>query len=226
MAKKYSADRKKVDSQKRYVLEEGLTVLEGFSKAKFDETVEVAICLGVDAKQTDQMVRGAVTMPHGIGKKVRIAVFAKGDKVKEALDAGADYAGTDDLVEKVGGGWLDFDKAIATPDMMGAVGKLGKVLGPRGLMPNPKLGTVTMDIAKAVSEQKAGKVEFRLDKASILHAPVGKRSFGVAKLKDNINALMDAVKKAKPASSKGIYICSMAISATMTPGVRIDVSQF
>lgn len=224
--KKYSADRKKVDSQKRYSLEEALNILEGFGKAKFDETVDVAIRLGIDPKQTDQSVRGACVLPHGIGKKVRVAVFAKGEKVEEALGAGADVAGSEDLVAKVEGGWFDFDKVVATPDMMGLVGKLGKVLGPRGLMPNPKLGTVTFDVSKAVTEQKAGKVEFRIDKASIVHAAIGKRSFGASKLKDNILAFVDAINKARPPAAKGTYICSMAISATMTPGVRIDASQF
>lgn len=223
--KRYKADRSKVDSQKKYGLDEALKILEGFAKAKFDETVDVAIKLGIDPKQTDQGVRGACSLPHGIGKKVRVAVFAKGEKVKEALDAGADAAGGDDLAAKVEGGWLDFDKAIATPDMMGVVGKLGKVLGPRGLMPNPKLGTVTFDVAKAVAEQKAGKIEFRIEKAAIIHAPVGKRSFGAAKLKDNIVAFVEAVNKAKPSAAKGTYICSMAISATMTPGVRVDIAQ-
>lgn len=222
--KKYKADREKIDSEIRHSLDEGLKILEGFSKAKFDETVDISVRIGVDARQTDQMVRGACSLPHGIGKKVKVAVFAKGDKAKEAEDAGADVVGAEDLAEKVQGGWLDFDKAIATPDMMGVVGKLGKVLGPRGLMPNPKLGTVTMDVAKAVSEQKAGKVEFRIEKASIIHAPVGKRSFGPEKLKDNILALLEAINKAKPSASKGTYIKAMALSATMTPGVRIDVN--
>lgn len=224
--KRFKADRSKVDPDKRYGLDEALKMLEGFSKAKFDETVDVAIRLGIDPKQTDQLVRGAISLPHGIGKKVKVAVFAKGEKVKEATDAGADVAGSEDLVEKVSGGWMEFDKAIATPDMMGLVGKLGKVLGPRGLMPNPKLGTVTFDVAKAVAEQKAGKVEFRVEKAAIVHAPVGKRSFGAAKLKDNIMALVDAVNKSKPSSAKGTYIRSVAISATMTPGVRLDPTQF
>lgn len=224
--KRYSADRQKVDAEKKYALDEALAILEGFGKAKFDETVDVAIRLGVDPKQTDQMVRGAIALPHGIGKKVRVVVFAKGEKQQEARDAGADEAGAEDLVAKVEGGWLDFDKAIATPDMMGMVGKLGKVLGPRGLMPNPKLGTVTFDVAKAVAEQKAGKIEFRIEKAAIIHAPVGKRSFGAAKLKDNIMALVEAVGKARPSSAKGTYIRSMALSATMTPGIRLDPAQF
>lgn len=222
--KRYDADRGKVDSQKKYNLDEALKILEGFGKAKFDEMVDVAIRLGIDPKQTDQMVRGACSLPHGIGKKVRVVVFAKGEKVEEALAAGADEVGSDELVKKVEGGFTDFDKAIATPDMMGSVGKLGKVLGPRGLMPNPKLGTVTFDVAKAVAEQKAGKVEFRIEKAAIVHAPIGKRSFGTAKLKENFLALFDAVVKARPSSAKGIYITSVAISATMTPGIRIDTA--
>jgi large subunit ribosomal protein L1 len=224
--KRYEADRTKVDPQKRVSLDEALATLEKFGKAKFDETVDIAIRLGIDPKQTDQAVRGAVSLPHGIGKKVRVAVFAKGEKAKEAEAAGAETVGGDDLAEKVQGGWLDFDKAIATPDMMGVVGKLGKVLGPRGLMPNPKLGTVTFDVAKAVAEQKAGKVEFRIEKAAIIHAPVGKRSFGAAKLKDNILALLEAVNKAKPAAAKGTYLRSIALSSTMSPGIRIDASQF
>lgn len=224
--KRYRADRQKVDAEKKYSLDEALAILEGFGKAKFDEMVDVAIRLGVDPKQTDQMVRGAIALPHGIGKKVRVVVFAKGEKQQEARDAGADEAGAEDLVAKVEGGWLDFDKAIATPDMMGMVGKLGKVLGPRGLMPNPKLGTVTFDVAKAVAEQKAGKIEFRIEKAAIIHAPVGKRSFGAAKLKDNILALVEAVGKARPSSAKGTYIRSMALSATMAPGIRLDPAQF
>lgn len=224
--KRYKVDQEKVDSQNKVGLDEALTTLEGFGKAKFDETVDVAIRLGIDAKQTDQMVRGAVVLPHGLGKKVKVLVFAKGDKAKEATDAGADMVGAEELAEKIQGGWFDFDKVIATPDMMGVVGRLGKVLGPRGLMPNPKLGTVTMDVAKAVSEQKAGKVQFRIEKGAIVHAPVGKRSFGAQKLKENILTLIDAIKKAKPAASKGTYIKSMAVSSTMSPGVRVDAGQF
>ncbi len=224
--KKYRADVKNVDHEKRYALADALKMLDAFAKAKFDETVDMALRLGIDAKQTDQSVRGACTLPHGLGKKVRVAVFAKGEKVKEAEDAGADVVGGDDLAEKVQGGWLEFDAAIATPDMMGVVGRLGKVLGPRGLMPNPKLGTVTMDVAKAVKEAKAGKVEFRIDKASIVHAPVGKRSFGTQKLKENIEALVDAIIKAKPSAAKGHYLKSMSISATMTPGVKVDLSSY
>ena len=224
--KKYRADVTKVDREKRYPLTEALKVLDAFAKAKFDETVDIALRLGIDPKQTDQMVRGACTLPHGLGKKVRVAVFAKGEKVKEAEDAGADVVGGDDLAEKVQGGWLEFDAAIATPDMMGVVGRLGKVLGPRGLMPNPKLGTVTMDVTKAVKEAKAGKVEFRIEKASIIHVPVGKRSFGTQKLKENIEALVEAIIKAKPSSAKGSYLRSMSISATMTPGVKVDLSSY
>lgn len=223
--KRYKADREKVDPQKKYGLDEALKVLESFAKPKFDETVDVAIRLGVDPKQTEQTVRGAVSLPHGIGKKMRVVVFARGEKAKEAMDAGADAAGAEDLIQRVEGGWLDFDKIVATPDMMGMVGKLGKLLGPRGLMPNPKLGTVTFEVAKAVAEQKAGKVEFRMEKAGIVHAPVGKRSFGPAKLKDNILALIEAVNKAKPAQAKGTYISSLALSATMTPGIRLDTAE-
>lgn len=224
--KRYGADCKKVDPQKKVTLDEALAALESFGKAKFDETVDVAIRLGIDAKQTDQMVRGAVVLPNGLGKKVRVLVFAKGDKAKEAEDAGADTVGAEELAERIQGGWFDFDKVVATPDMMGVVGRLGKVLGPRGLMPNPKLGTVTMDVAKAVNEQKAGKVQFRIEKGSIIHAPVGKRSFGPEKLKQNIVALIEAIKKAKPSTAKGTYLKSIAISATMSPGVRVDAGQF
>ena len=222
--KRYKADRSKVDPQQKYGIDAALALLDSFGKAKFDEAVDVAIRLGIDPKQTDQGVRGAIVLPHGIGKKLRVLVFAKGDKAKEAEEAGADSVGGEDLVEKINGGWFEFDKVIATPDMMGVVGRMGKVLGPRGLMPNPKLGTVTMDVKKAVAEQKAGKVEFRIDKAAIVHAPIGRRSFGAAKLKDNLLALIEAVNKAKPAAAKGTYIKSMAISSTMSPGIRLDVT--
>lgn len=224
--KRYRSDNARVEPLKRYPLDEALETLESFSKAKFDETVDVAIRLGIDPKQTDQMVRGACTLPHGLGKKVRVAVFAKGEKAKEAEDAGADVVGAEDLGEKIQGGWLEFDAAIATPDMMGVVGRLGKVLGPRGLMPNPKLGTVTMDVEKAVKEAKAGKVEFRVEKGAIIHAPVGKRSFGKDKLKGNIEALLDSIIKARPAAAKGIFIRSASLSGTMTPAVQIDVSPY
>lgn len=224
--KKYTASVTKVDRDKRYSLEEALSIIEGFEKAKFDEMVDLAIRLGVDPKQTDQQVRGACSLPHGIGKTVRVAVFAKGEKQREATEAGADVVGGDDLAEKIQGGWLEFDAAIATPDMMGVVGKLGKVLGPRGLMPNPKLGTVTFDVTKAVKEVKAGKVEYRTDKAGVVHAPIGKRSFGKEKLMENITALLDVIVKARPASVKGNFIRSMAISSTMSPGIRLDVAKY
>lgn len=220
--KKYKNAATKVDPDKKYTLDEAVKILEGLKSAKFDETVEVAIRLGIDAKQTDQLVRGAVPLPHGLGKDVRVVAFAKGGKEKEAKDAGADYVGSDELIEKIQGGWVDFDKVVATPDMMVAVSKLGKVLGPRGLMPNPKVGTVSMDIAKAVRDLKAGKVEFRNEKAGIVHAPVGKLSFGAEKIKDNILSLIEGVVKAKPSSSKGNYLRGLAISATMSPGIRID----
>jgi len=220
--KKYKNAAAKVDPDKKYTLDEACKILEGLKSAKFDETVEVAIRLGIDAKQTDQLVRGAVPLPHGLGKTVRIVAFAKGGKEKEAQEAGADFVGSDDLIEKIQGGWMDFDKVVATPDMMVAVSKLGKVLGPRGLMPNPKVGTVSMDIAKAVRDLKAGKVEFRNEKAGIVHAAVGKLSFGAEKIKDNILSLIEGVVKAKPSSSKGHYLRGLAISATMSPGIRVD----
>jgi large subunit ribosomal protein L1 len=189
---------------------------------KFDETVDAAVRLGVNPAHADQMVRGSVVLPNGLGKTVRVLVFAKGDKEKEALDAGADLVGNDEIIEKIKGGWLEFDRVIATPDMMGAVGKIAKILGPRGLMPNPKVGTVTFDIANAVRELKAGKVEFRVEKAGIVHSPVGKVSFGAEKLYENVNALLETIIKLKPASSKGTYIKSISISSTMGAGVRID----
>ena len=190
--------------------------------AKFDEGVDLAIRLGVDPKKADQMVRGTVVLPHGIGKKVRVLVFAKGPKEKEALDAGADFVGAEDQIEKISKGWLDFDKAIATPDMMGTVSKLGKILGPRGLMPNPKVGTVTFDVAKAIKEIKAGKVEFRVEKAGIVHVPVGKVSFGFDRLLENIRTLLETILRVKPPTSKGIYLRSITLSTTMGPGVKID----
>jgi large subunit ribosomal protein L1 len=220
--KKYSEARNKVDRSKRYELEEGVKVLLGTPYAKFDEGVDMAIRLGVDPKKPDQMVRGTVVLPNGIGKKVRVLVFAKGPKEKEAQDAGADYVGAEDLVEKIGQGWLDFDKAIATPDMMGTVSKLGKILGPRGLMPNPKVGTVTFDVGKAVKEIKAGKVEFRVEKAGIVHVPVGKASFGFDRLYENVKALLEVILRVKPPTSKGIYLRSITLSSTMGPGVKID----
>ncbi|MDO8461925.1 MAG: 50S ribosomal protein L1 [Deltaproteobacteria bacterium] len=222
MSKKYVASLKKVDRTKRYTLDEGLKLLGEVKFAKFDETVDLAIRLGVDPKQTDQTVRGAVGLPHGLGRNVRVIAFAKGDKEKEALAAGADKAGAEDLIAEIEKGWLDFDKVVATPDMMGQVSKLGKVLGPRGLMPNPKLGTVTFDVATAIKDLKKGKVEFKIDKSGIVHVAVGKSSFDAGKLKDNILALMDAVTRAKPQSSKGNYLRSVTLSTTMSPGVKLD----
>jgi large subunit ribosomal protein L1 len=220
--KGFIAVKEKVELGKRYSLKEAVALLAETKRAKFDETVDAAIRLGVNPQHADQMVRGSVVLPNGLGKSVRVLVFAKGEKEKEALDAGADIAGSDDLIEKVKGGWLDFDRVVATPDMMGSVGKLGKILGPRGLMPNPKVGTVTFDVGKAVNELKAGKVEFRVEKAGIVHSPVGKASFGEDKLSENIMALVDAIIKLKPASSKGTYLKSISISTTMGPGIKID----
>lgn len=220
--KKYAESIGKVDREKRYELDEALDVLSGIHAAKFDETVEVALRLGVDPRHAEQMVRGSVVLPNGLGRQVKVLVFAKGQKEKEAEEAGADFIGSEDLIEKIQKGWTDFDKAIATPDMMGQVSKLGKILGPRGLMPNPKVGTVTFDVAKAVQELKAGRVEFRVDKAGNLHVPVGKASFGKEKLLENINSLLDAVVRLKPASSKGTYVKGIAICTTMSPGVKVD----
>jgi large subunit ribosomal protein L1 len=221
-SKKYTEAREKVDREKKYTLDEALDALGEMPLRKFDETVEVAVRLGVDPRHADQMVRGSVVLPNGLGKKVRVLVFAKGQKEKEAQEGGADHVGAEDLIDKIQKGWLDFDKAIATPDMMGQVSKLGKILGPRGLMPNPKVGTVTFDVAKAVQELKAGRVEFRVDKAGNLHVPVGKGSFGKEKLRENIQSLIDAVVRLKPPASKGTYIKGAAISKTMSPGVKID----
>jgi large subunit ribosomal protein L1 len=220
--KKLLEAKKNIEPGKRYNLNEAVEIVVNAAKAKFDETVEAAIRLGVNPQHADQMVRGSVVLPHGLGKTVRVLVFAKGEKEKEALDAGADFVGADDIIEKIKGGWLDFDRVVATPDMMGSVGKLGKVLGPRGLMPNPKVGTVTFEVAKAVAELKAGKVEFRVEKAGIVHTPVGKVSFGVEKLMENIMSVVEMVVKLKPASSKGTYMKSISLSSTMGPGVKVD----
>ncbi|SEM00143.1 LSU ribosomal protein L1P [Syntrophus gentianae] len=220
--KTYLAARGKVEPGHRYTLSEALELVTGNARAKFDETVEAAFRLGVNPAHADQMVRGSVVLPNGLGKTVRLLVFAKGEKEKEALDAGADYVGADEYIEKIKGGWLEFDRVVATPDMMGNVGKLGKILGPRGLMPNPKVGTVTFDVATAVKEVKAGKVEFRVEKAGIVHSPVGKVSFGPEKLMENIQALMEMIIKLKPATSKGTYVKGIAVSSTMGPGVRVD----
>ncbi len=214
--------KKAIEPGKRYSLKEAVELVVGAAKAKFDETVDTAIRLGVNPAHADQMVRGSVVLPHGLGKTVRVLVFAKGEKEKEALDAGADVVGADDIVEKIKAGWLEFDRVIATPDMMGSVGKLGKILGPRGLMPNPKVGTVTFDVAKAVTELKAGKVEFRVEKAGIVHSPVGKVSFGADKLMENVLAVVETIVKLKPASSKGTYLKSISVSSTMGPGIKVD----
>lgn len=207
-------------------LTKAIEVAKAAATAKFDETMEMAVRLGVDPKHADQMVRGTVVLPHGTGKKVRVLVFAKGEREREAREAGADYVGAEDLVEKIQGGWLDFERAIATPDVMGLVGRLGKVLGPRGLMPNPKTGTVTFDVGKAVREFKGGKIEFRVEKAGIIHVPFGKASFGVPQLAENATAILEALLRAKPASSKGRYLKGISISSTMGPGVRVDANAF
>lgn len=225
--KKYKEAIKLVDRQKRYDnIQEAMAIVKSMTTTKFDASVDVAVRLGVDPRHADQMVRGAVVLPHGIGKTVRVVVFASGDKEKEARDAGADFVGADDLVQKIADGWLDFDKAIATPDMMGKVGRLGRVLGPRGLMPNPKVGTVTTDVARAIKETKAGRVEFRVERAGIIHAPIGRASFDAEKLAENFNALMEVLVKLKPASTKGTYVKSVTVSSTMSPGVKIERSLF
>ncbi len=223
--KSYRAALAKIDRSQRYLLEDGLRLLRDTARAKFNETVEMAIRLGVDPRQADQNVRGTVSLPHGMGKTVRVLAFAKGDKEKEAQEAGADFIGSDELIKKIAEGWFDFDKAVATPDMMAAVGRIGKVLGPRGLMPNPKTGTVTMDIGKAVKEIKAGKLEFRVDKAGIVHVPVGKASFDAEKLIDNARAVLTSILRAKPASAKGNYVRGVTVSTTMGPGIKLDLSQ-
>jgi large subunit ribosomal protein L1 len=221
--KKYRESAKLVNKA-AYTLAEGMPVVKKAAFAKFDETVEVAMRLGVDPKHADQMVRGTVVLPHGLGKSKRVIAIASGDKVREAREAGADEVGGDDLVQKIQGGWMDFDAVVATPDMMKSVGKLGKVLGPRGLMPNPKTGTVTLDVARAVREVKAGKVEFRVDKTGIIHCPLGRVSFAAEKLAENAQALIASVLKAKPATAKGRYVRSIVISSTMGPGVPIDLA--
>ncbi len=220
--KKYRASREKIDPAKRYTFQEALQLAAECKFAKFDESLDIAVRLGVDPRHADQMVRGTVVLPNGLGKPVRVLVFAKGEKVKEALDAGADHAGGDELVEQIKEGWLEFDKTVATPDMMGTVGKIGKVLGPRGLMPNAKLGTVTFDVAKVVKEIKAGKVDFRVEKTGIVHAPMGKISFGEEKLMENIAAFMDTLIRLKPTAAKGTYVKGIAISTTMGVGIQVD----
>jgi large subunit ribosomal protein L1 len=222
-SKRYRKGAEAIDQERLYGLAEALEAIDATPPAKFDESVDIAMNLGVDPKHADQMVRGAIVLPHGTGKDTRVLVFAKGEKEQEARDAGADHVGAEDVAKKIQDeGWLEFDRVIATPDMMGVVGRLGRVLGPRGLMPNPKLGTVTQDVGKAVSESKAGKVEYRVDKNGIVHCSIGKRSFGVEKLSANAGALIDAVLKAKPPAAKGTYLKKIALSTTMGPGVRVD----
>ena len=220
--KKYVDSQKLVDRSNLYDIGEALDLAVKTGKAKFDETVEVHVKLGVDSRHADQQVRGAVVLPHGTGKTVRVLVFAKADKAQAATDAGADYVGAEELVSKIQGGWMDFDVVVASPDMMGVVGRLGKVLGPRGLMPNPKAGTVTPDVAKAVTDAKAGKIEYRLDKTNIIHCPIGKVSVGAEKLKENFDTLLNAIVRAKPAASKGQYIRSCVVASTMGPGIKIN----
>ncbi len=220
--KRFNSVRDKIDPEKAYALDEAVFIIKEGATVKFDETVEIAAKLGVDPRHADQMVRGSVVLPNGIGKSQTVAVFAKGDKAREAQEAGADFVGAEDLAEKIQGGWMEFDRAVATPDVMGVVGKIGKILGPRGLMPNPKSGTVSFDVERMIKEIKAGKVEYRVDKAGIIHAPVGKASFEAAALAGNISALIDALMRAKPASSKGAYLRSLTVSSTMGPGVKVD----
>lgn len=225
--KKYVESKKLIDNARQYDPREGLDLVLQTAKAKFDESVEVHVRLGVDSRHADQQVRGAVVLPHGTGKKVRVLVFAKADKAREAQEAGADFVGDEDLVKKIQTeNWFGFDVCVATPDMMGLVGRIGRVLGPKGLMPNPKSGTVTMDVAKAVKDIKAGKVEYRLDKTNIVHCPLGKASFGSEKLEENLNTLMEAIIKAKPATSKGTYLKSVVLSSTMGPGVKFNPLRF
>jgi large subunit ribosomal protein L1 len=220
--KKYRGTIDKFDQQKKYNFDEAIRLAIDCTYTRFDETVDVAVRLGVDPRHADQMVRGTVVLPHGVGKEVRVMVFAKGEKEKEALDAGADHVGSDEYIEKIQNGWLEFDKAIATPDMMGTVSKLGRILGPRGMMPNAKIGTVTFDLGKAVQDIKAGKIDFRVEKAGIVHVPMGKVSFGAEKLKENIASFMETVQRLKPPTSKGTYLKSIAIATTMGPGIKID----
>jgi len=222
--KKYLEIKEKVQDQQFSEFAGAIKLAIDSSVAKFDETLDVAVRLGVDPRHADQMVRGSVILPNGLGKEVKVLVFAKGEKEKEAQEAGADYIGNDDLIEKIKGGWLGFDKAVATPNMMGSVGKIGKILGPRGLMPNAKTGTVTFDIARAVTELKAGKIDFRVEKAGIVHAPMGKVSFGVEKIVQNFTALLETIMRLKPAASKGTYLKGIAISTTMGPGIKVDVA--
>jgi large subunit ribosomal protein L1 len=223
--KHYLEARDKIDRERAYPFDEGVAAALEAAYAKFDETVDVAVRLGVDPRHADQMVRGSVVLPHGTGKTVTVAVFAKGEKEKEAADAGADFVGAEDLAEKIQGGWTEFDRAVATPDMMSVVGKLGRILGPRGLMPNTKSGTVTFDLAKAIKEIKAGKIEFRVDKGGVVHAPVGKKSFGPEKIRENLEKLIETLVKMKPTAAKGTYIKGIALATTMSPGVKLDTAE-
>jgi large subunit ribosomal protein L1 len=225
MGKKLSAAKQDIERTREYSLEEAVSLIKNKAYAKFDETVDLSVNLGVDPRKSDQMVRGSVLLPHGTGKKVRVLAFAKGEKEKEAEEAGADFVGGEDLVEKIKQGWLDFDKAVATPDMMGTVGKIGKILGPRGLMPNPKLGTVTFDVGKAVKELKAGKVEYRVEKAGIVHVPIGKVSFTEEAILENAKAVIDSLVRAKPSTSKGKYLKRLSVSSTMGPGIKVDTGK-
>jgi len=222
VSKRQKTARALFEREKRYGVEEAVAIVKKAATAKFDESVDIAIRLGVDPRKSDQMVRGSCAMPHGTGRKVRVLVLAKGAKAKEAEQAGADLVGAEDMIEKISGGWLDFDRVVATPDMMGQVGKVAKILGPRGLMPNPKAGTVTQDLAKVIANIKAGQVEFRVDKAGILHVPVGRASFDQQKLVENISTLLEVVKRAKPSSAKGVYLKTATLSTTMGPGVPLD----
>jgi large subunit ribosomal protein L1 len=220
--KRFRLNAERIDRQKRYDVGEAFSMVKTLKPAKFDESVDVAIRLGIDPKKSDQMVRGVVSLPHGTGRTLRVLVFAKGEKDAEARAAGADFVGAEDMVDKIKGGWLDFDACIATPDMMPKIGPIAKILGPRGLMPNPKVGTVTLEVGRAVKEQKAGRIEFRIEKAGIIHCPIGKTSFDAEKLEQNFRALMDSVIKAKPQTAKGNYVLSVAVSSTMGPGIKID----
>ncbi len=221
--KLYRSNLEKVDREKRYPLDEALSILDTFQNRKFDEAVEISVKLGVDAKQSDQQVRGAAVLPNGLGKPVRVVAIVRGDAEKEAREAGADFVGNDDLLEKIGGGWVEFDRVITTPDTLKDMTKVAKILGPRGLMPNKKTGTVTAEVGKAIKEQKLGKVNYKVEKEGIIHAPIGKKSFGVKKLKENFAALFDNIMKAKPPTSKGVYVRRLAISTTMGPGIKVDI---
>ena len=223
--KRYTTAKAMIEPGKRYELNDAISLIKGMPQTKFDESIDMAVSLGVNPRKADEMVRGTVVLPHGTGKILRILVFAKGEKEKEALEAGADYAGGDDLVEKIRGGWLEFDRTVATPDMMSNVGKLGKILGPRGLMPNPKTGTVTFDVARVIQEIKKGKIDFRVEKNGILHVSIGKVSLTAQQLMENASAFLDAVIKLKPSTSKGQYIKNLALASTMGPGVKLDVVQ-